>query len=57
MILPRKYFESSKKEKSEGKNIVIDYLHIKVEDHDAPDLDVLIKTIDWINILSRINRF
>lgn len=37
--LPGKYFESSKKEKSQDKNIVIDYLHIKVDDHDAPDSD------------------
>jgi atypical dual specificity phosphatase len=47
--LPRKYFESSKKEKSEDKEIFIDYLHIKVDDHDAPDLDVLIKTIDYMD--------
>ncbi len=47
--LPDKYFESSKKEKSQDKNIVIDYLHIKVDDHDAPDLDVLIKTIDYLD--------
>jgi atypical dual specificity phosphatase len=47
--LPRKYFESSKKEKNEKGNIVMDYLHIKVDDHDAPDLDVLIKTIDYLD--------
>ena len=45
--LSRKYFESSKKEKSEDKNLFIDCLHIEVDDHDAPDLDVLIKTIDY----------
>lgn len=27
----------------------MDYLHIKVDDHDAPDLDVLIKTIDYLD--------
>ena len=27
----------------------MDYLHIKVNDGDAPDLDVLIKTIDYMD--------
>ena len=27
----------------------MDYLHIKVDDHDAPDLDVLITTIDYLD--------
>lgn len=47
--LPQKYFETSKTEKSRDKNIVIDYLHIKVDDHDAPDLDILINTIDYMD--------
>lgn len=49
--LPRRYFEKSKEEKSnDHKNTVIDYLHIKVNDGDAPDLDVLIKTIDYMDL-------
>lgn len=45
--LPPKYFETSEKEEH-GINEIVDYLHIKVEDHDAPELDVLIKTINFI---------
>lgn len=47
--LPKRYFENTKAEKSDNKNVVIDYLHIKVNDGDAPDLDVLIKTIDYMD--------
>lgn len=48
--LPQRYFEKSKTEKAnENKNIVIDFHHIKVNDGDVPDLEVLIKPIDYID--------
>ncbi|TVP41023.1 protein-tyrosine phosphatase family protein [Candidatus Nitrosocosmicus arcticus] len=46
--LSSKYFETKKPE-GYDKKIVVDYLHIKVEDHDAPNVEVLVKTTDYIN--------
>ena len=46
-LLP-KYVETKEMECDDIK-MIIDYLHIKVQDHDAPDLDVLIKTTDYID--------
>jgi len=40
--LPSRYFDSS-----EYKGI--NYLHLKVKDHDAPTLEVLINTLDYID--------
>ncbi|TVP39357.1 fused DSP-PTPase phosphatase/NAD kinase-like protein [Candidatus Nitrosocosmicus arcticus] len=47
-LLPSKYFETKKTE-GHDKKIVVDCLHIKVEDHDAPNLEVLVKTTDYID--------
>lgn len=46
--LPSKYFETKEMEDLD-KKIEVDYLHIKIDDHDAPDLEVLVKTIDYID--------
>lgn len=51
--IPKRYFESGEKKKIDNTEIIIDYLHIQVDDHDAPDLEVLIKTIDYMDRVSK----
>lgn len=50
--LPAKYFEISEKNVKVGTiketNKKIDYLHLQVKDNTPPSLDVLVKTVDYI---------